>query len=383
MSDRTELTALLADLVRIDSINPELLAGAKGEADIAAFIVQWASRAGLEAIVQEAAPGRPNVIVIARGSGGGKSLMLNGHIDTVGTAGMAQPFSGRVEDGKLYGRGAYDMKAGLAAGLMAAKRARSLHLAGDVIVTGVADEEAASAGSAAILREIHRWRPDAVIVAEPTEMEIAVAHKGFAWFDVETFGVAAHGSRPHLGVDAVVKMGKVLQALEEHDLALRAHPTHPHLGSGSVHAGIIQGGQEVSSYPAYCKLQVERRTVPGETPDLAQAQLQALLDRCASADSSFKAKLTRGLARDPFEVGESAPIVQLCREKLAQVTGHPANVGGVSYWADAALFSAAGLPTVLLGPTGFGAHGVVEWVDLDSVEGCADVYTAVAQALCG
>ena len=383
MQDQAELTALLADLVRIDSINPDLIAGARGEADMVAYIAQWARRAGLEVIVQDAAPGRPNVIVIARGSGGGKNLMLNGHIDTVGLADMAEPFSARVEGNRMYGRGVYDMKAGVAASLMAAKCARSLNLRGDVIVTGVADEEMASAGTRAILREVDRWRPDAVIVTEPTETEIAVAHRGFIWFDIETFGVAAHGSRPQLGVDAIAKMGKMLVELEKHDLELRAHPTHPYVGSGSIHAGIIQGGQELSSYPAYCKLQVERRTIPGETPELAQTQLQAILDHCAGDDSAFKARLTRGLTRDPFEVREDAPIVQLCREKLAQVAGQPAKVGGVSFWADAALFSAAGLPTLLLGPSGFGAHGIVEWIDLDTVGQCADVYTAVAQEFCG
>ena len=382
MHARTDLIALLADLVRIDSINPDLIPGANGEARIATFIAEWANRAGLQVIVQDAAPGRPNVILIARGSGGGKSLMLNGHMDTVGLADMADPFGARVEGNKLYGRGAYDMKAGLAASLIAAKRARSLNLRGDVIVTAVADEEMASIGTQAIIRELQRWRPDAVIVTEPTEMEIAVAHKGFVWFEIETMGVAAHGSRPHLGVDAIAKMGKVLVELEQHDLALRANPTHPHLGSGSVHASLIQGGQEMSTYPAACKLQLERRTIPGESPDLAQAQLKSLLEHCAGVDGAFKARLTRGLVRDPFEVNEDAPIVQLCRQHLTQVMGHPAKVGGVSFWSDAALFSAAGLPTVLLGPQGFGAHGKVEWIDLDSVGQCADALAAVAQAFC-
>lgn len=382
MNDRTGLTALLADLVRIDSVNPSLIPGARGEAEIAGFIAEWATRAGLEATLQEAAPGRPNVIVVARGSGGGRNLMLNGHTDTVGLADMADPFNPRIEGGRLYGRGAYDMKAGLAASLIAAQRARSMHLAGDVIVAAVVDEEDASLGTQAVLSEVDRWRPDAAIVAEPTEMVLAVAHKGFAWFDIETFGVAAHGSRPHLGVDAIVKMGKVLIELERHDLALRAGSAHRHLGTGSVHASIIQGGQEPSSYPAWCKLQVERRTIPGESPELAEAQLQVLLDRCAEADGTFNARLTRGLAREPFEVAEDAPIVRLCREHLARVTGRAAEVGGVSYWADAALCAAAGLPTVLLGPTGAGAHGKEEWIDLATVHQCADIYTAVAQAFC-
>ncbi len=383
MDDRTELTALLADLVRIDSVNPDLIAGARGEGEITAFIADWAARAGLEAFVQEIAPGRANAIVIARGSGGGKNLMLNGHIDTVGLAGMTDPFGARIEGNRMYGRGAYDMKAGVAASLIAAKRAQALDLRGDVIVTAVADEEVASLGTQAIIRELGRWPADAVIVTEPTEMALDVSHKGFVWFDVETFGVAGHGSRPHLGVDAIAKMGQVLVELERHDRELRSHPTHRYLGSGSIHAGTIQGGQEPSSYPAYCKLVVERRTVPGETADLAQAQVQAILDRCAAADSAFRAVLTRGLARDPFDVDEDAAFVQLCRRRLAQVTGRPAAVGGASYWCDAALFRAAGLPAVILGPTGAGAHADVEWIDLDTVQQCADVYTAVAQEFCG
>ena len=283
----------------------------------------------------------------------------------------------------MYGRGVYDMKAGVAASLMAAKRAKALNLRGDVIVAAVADEEVASLGTQAVLAELRRWPADAVIVTEPTEMELDVSHKGFVWFDIETYGVASHGSRPHLGVDAIAKMGKVLVELEQHDLDLRAHPTHRYLGSGSIHAGTIQGGQEVSSYPAYCKLMVERRTVPGETADLAQAQVQAILDRCAAADSTFRAKLTRGLAREPFDVDEAAPFVQLCQRHLAQATGRPARVSGASYWCDAALCCAAGLPTVILGPTGAGAHASVEWIDLDTVQQCADVYTAVAREFCG
>ena len=382
MHTQTEAIALLADLVRIDSVNPTLIPGAQGEQAIATYIVTWARDAGLEAIVQDADGGRPNVVVIARGSGGGRRLMLNGHLDTVGVAEMQAPWSAHVEDNKLYGRGAYDMKGSIAASLVAAKRAKALNLRGDVIVTAVADEEDRSIGTQAIIREIDRWRPDAVIVTEPTELELAVAHKGFVWFDIETWGVAAHGSRPHLGVDAIAQMGKVLVALAQHDRALRASPQHPYLGTGSVHASLINGGQELSSYPAYCKLQLERRTIPGETADDAHAQLEAILDRCRREDDTFQATLARGLARDPFEIAEDVPFVQMCQQQLAAVLHRPATTGGVSFWADSSLFAGVGIPTVLLGPSGFGAHGAVEWVDVASVEQCADVYTAVAQAFC-
>lgn len=382
MNDRAELYELIADLVRIDSINPDLIAGARGEGDVAAFLVAWAEAAGLQAVLQPVEPGRPNVIIVARGTGGGRTLMLNGHTDTVGIAGMAAPLGARVDGGRLYGRGGYDMKAGLAAALITAKRARSLGLRGDVIVSAVIDEEVASKGTAALIEELDRWRPDAVLVAEPTEMALAVAHKGFAWFDIETHGVAAHGSRPHLGVDAIAQMGKVLVALAQHDRDLRANPTHRHLGSGSLHAGLITGGEGLSTYPARCMLQVERRTIPGESVAQAQAQIQAMLDQCAHDDSTFKATLACTLSREPFEMAEDAPFVQLCQQHLAAITGQPAVPGGVSYWADSALFAAAGLPTVLLGPIGAGAHADVEWVDLPSVAQCADVYTALATAFC-
>jgi acetylornithine deacetylase len=382
MAEDTELVRLLADLVRIDSVNPDLIPGAAGEARIAAFIAEWATRAGLEAHVQEIAPGRANTIVIARGSGGGQNLMLNGHIDTVGLAAMEDPFAARIDGNKMYGRGAYDMKAGVAASLIAAKRARSLNLRGNVIVSAVADEEVASLGTQAVIAALDRWPANAVIVTEPTEMALAVAHKGFVWLDVETFGIASHGSRPHLGVDAIVKMGRLLVELERYDLELRSQPTHRYLGSGSIHAGLIQGGQEPSSYPAHCRLTAERRTVPGETTEQVMAEMEALLERCAAADSAFRASLTPGLARDPFDVPEDAALVRLCGEKLAAVTGVPAEIGGVSYWCDAALFRAAGLPAVVLGPRGAGAHADVEWIELDTVHQCADVYTAVAQQFC-
>lgn len=382
MTDQAETTALLAELVRIDSVNPDLIPGARGEGELAAFIARWALAQGLEAIIQEIAPGRANAIVIARGSGGGKNLMLNGHIDVVGLAGMADPFTPRIEGNRMYGRGTYDMKAGVAAALIAAKRAKALDLAGDVIVAAVADEEMASLGTQAVLADLKRWPADAVIVAEPSEMTLAVAHKGFVWFDLETFGVAAHGSRPHLGVDAIVKMGKVLGEVDGLDRTLRANASHRYLGSGSLHAGLIEGGQELSSYPAYCKLQLERRTIPGESAELAEAQLQTLLDRCAAGDDAFRARLTRGLTREPFEVAEDAPFVQICRQRLAEVAGRPAEIGGVSFWADSALCAAAGLPTVVLGPRGEGAHARVEWIDLDSVQQCAETYTAVAQDFC-
>src|SRR3954451_17212875 len=202
---------LTAALVAIDSVNPALVEGGAGEGEVASFVGEWARTARLEAEVLEETPGRPSVLVRARGTGGGRTLLLCGHIDTVTVEGMADaPHEPRLDGDRLHGRGAYDMKAGVAAALIACREAAALGLAGDVVVAAVADEEHASLGVQEALRSV---RADAAIVTEPTELEVVVAHKGFVWTEVEVTGRAAHGSRPHLGVDAIVKAGPILTAL--------------------------------------------------------------------------------------------------------------------------------------------------------------------------
>ena len=373
------LERLLSDLVAIDSMNPDLVPGAAGEAAIAAFIADWLRAAGLEVRVEEVQPGRPNVIGIARGSGGGRSLLLNGHIDTVGVTGMSAPFIPRVRDGRLYGRGAYDMKGGVAACMVAAVEAAKLKLRGDVIVTAVIDEEYAGMGTLAVAEHT---RADAAIVAEPTELQLVVAHKGFVWLEVETEGVAAHGSRPHLGVDAIVKMGGVLAGLDRLVGELSRRPAHPLLGPPSVHASTIQGGGEWSTYPDRCTLAVERRLLPGETGDAAEAELQAIVAALAAADPAFRAAVRRDLVRSPLETPVGAPIISAVRQAAGDALGRLVEPAGVSFWTDAASLHEAGIPTLLFGPLGAGAHAVEEWVDLASVQTCAEIYLATAAAFC-
>lgn len=375
----SETTDLLRQLVAIDSVNPDLVPGGAGEGNIARFVAEWLERAGLEVVVDEVAPGRPNVVGIARGGGGGRSLLLNAHMDTVGVTGMERPHDPYIENNRLYGRGASDMKGGLAAILVAGAAARQRGLRGDVIVTAVVDEEYASIGTEAIVKQ---WRADAAIVTEPTELDICTAHKGFAWFTVETKGVAAHGSRPDLGVDAIVKMGKVLVGLEELDLALRAATPHRLLGTGSVHASLIEGGQELSSYPGRCCLSIERRTIPGETMQRVEAELPAIFARIEARDPAFQASVTAGLVREPFEVSLHEPIAQaVLRQARRRLGREIAEVGG-SGWMDSALLAAAGIPTVVFGPGGAGAHAAVEWSDLTQVEQCAEILAAVAEEFC-
>jgi acetylornithine deacetylase len=363
----SSLSELAAELVGIDSVNPDLVPGGAGEGEISRFVAGWLEDAGLDVETSEVAPGRWNVVGIARGSGGAGTLLLNAHMDTVGYEGMERPLEPLERDGRLYGRGAYDMKASLAAIMLAGAEAAGAGLRGDVVVAAVCDEEVASIGSEAVAAAVSA---DACIVAEPTEERPAVAHKGFVWLDVETRGRAAHGSRPDLGVDAIARMGRVLTGVEALDGALRANPSHPLLGSGSIHAGLIEGGQELSSYPERCVLRLERRTVPGETPRLVERQVASLLD---GVDGEVRVRFVR----PPFEVAQEEPIVELVRRHA----GGPELVG-LPFWADSAVFAGAGIPTLLFGPRGEGAHALDEWVDLASAERCLEVYSGVAGELC-
>jgi acetylornithine deacetylase len=370
MSDVREL---LADLVAIDSVNPSLVPGGAGETEIASFVAAWARDAGLEAEILEATPGRPSVLARARGAGGGRTLLLCGHLDTVNVDGMDAPHTPRVDGDRLYGRGAYDMKAGLAAALVAARDAAHRGLAGDVVVAAVADEEHASLGVQEALAAV---RADAAIVTEPTELELVVAHKGFVWCELHVAGRAAHGSRPHLGVDAIVRAGPVLTALGELDEALGAR-THPLLGRGSVHASTITGGVEMSSYPAECVIGLERRTLPGETAADVERELAELLRRCGT-----DAEQRTLLVREPFELDPDHELVQVVREAAGAVLPTPPPVGGASYWADAAFIAAAGIPTVMFGPGGEGAHATSEWVSLADTDAVARTLTEVAARVC-
>jgi acetylornithine deacetylase len=369
-----ELARLTAELVAIDSINPSLVAGGAGEAEMARFVAAWMREAGLDVELLEPVSGRPSVVGVARGSGGGRSLMLNAHLDTVGVAGMDAPFSPRVDGGRLHGRGALDMKGSLAAIMLAGREAAQRGLRGDVVVAAVADEEAGSIGTEAVLE---RYRADAAIVAEPTWLEVAIGHRGFVGLEVEVIGRAAHGSRPDRGLDAIVRMGRVLVGLEDLDRQLQSGPRHPLLGTASAHASVIEGGQELSSYPDRCVLLAERRTLPGETVGDVERELAAILEAAGRDDPDFRAEVRVPFARDAYEIAPDDLFVELVRRRA----GGPALVG-MPFWADSGLIAAAGVPTVLFGPGGEGLHEAEEWVELADLERCLEVYLAVAGELC-
>jgi acetylornithine deacetylase len=376
-----QVTELTSQLVSIDSVNPDLVPGGAGEREIAGFVAQWMTDHGLEVeIVESGRPGRPNVVAVAKGTGGGQTLMLNGHLDTVGIDVIEDGLTPRVEESRLYGRGASDMKGGVAALMLAAADAASRDLRGDLIFTGVADEEYRSLGTEAIAR---RFKADAAIVGEPTGLRLGLAHKGFVWIEVETDGVAAHGSRPDLGIDAIAKMGPVLVGLGRLGSHLAAGRRHPLVGTGSVHASLITGGHEISTYPSRAQLVAERRTVPGETDAAVLAEIETLLRDIARVDPAFHGRARNTFSRMPLDVSVDAPISRTVGTAFESTVGRQPEIVGMTYWTDAALLAEAGIAAVVFGPIGEGDHSAVEWVDLRSVETCRRVVAAAAVAFCG
>jgi acetylornithine deacetylase len=369
--------ALLKDLVAIDSVNPSLVPGARGEADVARRIAAELMAIGLAVDITEVAPGRPNVVGTLDGRAPGRALMLCGHVDTVGVAGMEKPFDPVEDGGRLYGRGAQDMKGGVAAMIGAARAiAESGGLAaGRVIVAAVIDEEHASLGAEALVAKFHA---DAGVVTEPTDLDVAVAHKGFQWVELETRGRAAHGSRPREGRDAIVRMGRVLAALERLDRSLQDGRTHPLLGTASLHASTIAGGGEWSSYPDRCRLRVERRTLPGEPASAALDEANAIMAAAAREDPEFEGDAMPVFGRDPYEIDPAHPLPALLAEAAAGA-GHDASRVGMTFWTDAAILGAAGIPSVLFGPGGAGLHSAVEYVRLRDVAVCRDALVALAR----
>lgn len=372
---RESVLEVLQLLVRTPSVNPTLAPGeGTGELEIAKAACAWFADRKIEAWVEEIEPSRANAVARI-GSGHSPTLVFCAHLDTVSTAGMTiPPFDPRVEGNRVYGRGSYDMKGGAASLMSAVAKLSQEKIAGTILVALVADEEYASIGAQHFVKN---HKADACVVTEPSEGQLILAHKGFVWAEITTEGHAAHGSRWDLGVSAIGKMGRIIAALEEFDQKELRARRHPLVGPASQHCAIIKGGTGLTTYSPSCSLQVERRTLPGETPQ------QALEDiRQAIARSGEKAEVRMILERSPLVCPRDAKIATAVRESAKKICGAEPVEAGVQYWMDAAIFAAAGMETVNYGGTGDGAHQNVEWADLDSVVSCAQVLAETGRGYC-
>ena len=360
------IVALAADLIRIPSVNPSIAPDeANGERAVASFACEWLAAHGIRAWLEETVPGRPNAVAEVVG-GPGPTLVLCAHLDTVGTAGMTiPPFEPRVHEGRLYGRGSYDMKGAAAACMSAAAALLGAAFGGRLMLALVADEEHASLGAADF---VARHRADGCILTEASAGALVLAHKGFVWAEFVTRGRAAHGSRWDLGLSAIGRMGRIIAALERFDREDLRTRTHPLVGPASMHCALVHGGAGLSTYAPECRMTIERRTLPGETPEQVLEELRSVV-RMAGEE----AEIARLLDRPPLTCPADSGIARCVRDAATAVTGAAPAERGVAYWMDAALFAAAGIPTVDFGPDGAGAHEDVEWVDVVSLVTCARI----------
>lgn len=373
---RTAVLAILQELIRTPSVNPVLAPGEGcGEEAVAKVAQQWLAANGVKGWMEEAAPGRPNAIGEV-GTRNGPTVVFCAHLDTVGTNGMTiPPFEPRLDGSRVYGRGSYDMKGSAAAVLCAAATLARDNFPGRLLVSLVADEEYASIGAQDFVK---RHKADACVLTEPSEGRLIVSHKGFVWAEIVTKGRAAHGSRWDLGVSAIAKMAKIVAALEHFDQQELRKRSHHLIGPASQHCSLIRGGSGLSTYAEECTLNIERRTLPGETPEQVMGELENVI-----RSTGEQAQLRRLLDRPALSCDPNSKIAASLSQAAASVTGKMPEIAGVSYWMDAALFAAAGIPTVNYGPSGAGAHEAVEWVDLDSVVSCAKVLVKTALNFCG
>ena len=373
--------ALARALVRVDSRNPGLTPGGAGEADCVALLRRVLDDWGFRTEVHEALPGRPNLLARVGEASARRRLMFSGHLDVVGTAGMVHaPFDGEERDGRLYARGAADMKGGVAAMCAAAWRAAQARLDGEIVVALTADEEFESVGTRAMLERGER--ADAAIVGEPTRLEIMPAHRGFVWIEVEVSGRAAHGSRWDVGVDAIRHAGLLLAEVDRVDTEELPRREHPLLGRASVHASTIAGGIGMSTYPDRCVVRLERRTLSGERGEDVVAEIERACAAVRARRPSFAADVRLLMTRGPSDVALDAPIVREL-ESAIRACDEPVRVSGMSAWTDAALLNASGIPAICFGPGDISlAHAAEEYIPLDEIDRAVSVLDVLARRWC-
>ncbi len=361
---KNRIISLLSELVKINSVNATL-SGGPGEKEISGFVTRYLAKLGLDPEIQPTAPDSTNVVAIIPGINRKDSILLNGHLDTVSVEGMDAPFSLRQEGDKLYGRGTYDMKGSIAIMLLLAEYFTQHTPPISILLTFVADEEDRSVGMEYI---VNKWLPEfsplpyGGIFLEPTELEIGVSHKGFAWYEIEVIGKAAHGSRPSEGVNAILPLRYALEEMNNIHSELLSTEADPLLGHATLHASIINGGTDLSVIPGRSRLQWERRTLPGESQNLLNLELERVIQAVKSFPGNHDVKGREIFVRPPYEISKEAKILTCLQDASPQ-----SELVGLPFWSDSALCGKAGIPSVLFGPIGHGAHAADEWVSLKSL----------------
>ncbi|MDE3094259.1 MAG: M20/M25/M40 family metallo-hydrolase [Acidobacteriota bacterium] len=371
--------SLISDLVRIDSVTPWLVEGGAGESEVVDYFARWVADLPVEVEIQEIAPGRRNFLATLRGNGGGATLLVNAHADTVGYAGWPdEALVPRLEGDRLYGLGAADDKGCCAIALLALRELATsgASLRGDLVVACVADEEGISIGTEHLVETV---TSDLAIVLEADALpKVIVEHQGFGWIDVEITGRAAHGSAPDAGVDAIVGLAEVLARLRRHDLEHFSQTPVPRNGKTVFHTGTVRGGTDYATYPSQAVVGIEIGTQPGETLADRVREIEAMIADVANLMPGLRGEVKVRLEREPFlAAGHDVLVASLNRAATARL-GHQLEFVGLNAWTDAALMQAAGTPTVMFGPLGGNLHSPHEWVSISEVVSCVDLLVDAA-----
>jgi len=354
----------LAELVRINSVNSSY-EGGPGEGEMAAYVRRFFQMHGIETWEEIVFPGRPNVMARLPGRQRARRLLLEAHTDTVSIKGMSiPPFDPIISEGKLYGRGSCDTKAGLATmmhAMLSLKEARITPPC-EVVLAAVVDEEFSYRG---VVKLCENLKADAAIVAEPTEMRAVIATKGVLRCRIVVHGKSAHSSKPHLGVNAITHMAKVLAAIEA-DNARMAVIQHPLVGSGTCNVGVINGGVQVNFVPDRCVIEIDRRLLPGESAAKAVAEYQQLLNQLPGISAEIEEPLL--LVDEALDTTAESDVVQTASHILRDLGLNPEPCG-VPFGCDASKLARAGIPSIVFGPGSIDrAHTADEYVELDQVE---------------
>tara|TARA_Y100000590_G_scaffold239672_1_gene269499 strand:- start:19147 stop:20277 length:1131 start_codon:yes stop_codon:yes gene_type:complete len=367
---KQELIHILTDLVAINSVNPNLSNEGQGEHEIAEYIHHYFKKLNIPSHIHSIQVDRSNTTALLKGKDPDRILLMNGHIDTVGIEGMSDPFTLRKEGDRLYGRGSYDMLAGCTVQMGLAKYFSQNQPPVSLAFTFVADEENLSMGMEHLVDHFLPTlptKPFLGIFMEPTEEAVGISHKGYVWYELKIDGLSAHGSRPEQGVNAIFPLSSALNELENINSELSKEEPHPYLGVPTLHPGMIQGGSAQSVIAAEATLNWERRTLPGEQKEKLDFELDRVIKAVENAPGNHIVSGTDIFSRPPNEVDSDEFIEKLCEVKGEQ------KYNGMSYWADSALASQAGIPSILFGPSGHGAHAIDEWVSESSLFNCYKV----------
>ena len=361
------------------------------EGNTARKLMEYLDRDGLETRIAEAAPGRYNVICRYPGTGGGRTLVLCTHLDTVPAGGMADAFIPVVRDGRLYGRGAVDVKDILAAMAVAMQRLAKAHtrLAGDVIFLAVADEESGSAGMRSAVKDPVIAQADLAVVGEPTDLEIGIAHKGVEWVEVVFQGIATHGANPEKGINAVYHANRFVSMLTGFLIPRLHKRVDPLLGPSTLNVGYFHGGTRPTIVPDECTVRFDRRYLPSENIAAVLDEIESVLDEMKREDPSLRCGMHTILGDKsrrfpPLSVSGDDPCVQTVRDTARAVLGREVGYIGLPFWTDAALMPAfCGKPAVVIGPGNVRqAHSNEEYVDLAELEKAGELYYRIALAFC-